>query len=216
MPTNHDLDELGRIATRVRVQPDWNLFAEYCEFRGKGERQKAFASLESFLTQAASWTYSARLNFTRATLGLSARFDHNEILLPQPLIRNLVVPTLREWREHEPSTAEASLWLGLLRCDNPTDHLTEALVLDPNCEEARRTLTDWILSDIEYNQHELPAFYIHDPRIDLAALDRAIELASGSRSIEWRTMIQQEADELRLNALRWLAAHPAEGDFASR
>jgi len=110
--------------------------------------------------------------------------------------------------------AEAHLWLGLLRCDDPSEHLADALKLDPNCEQARQVLVEWIIGDIEYNQHELPSFYIHDPREDLAALDRAADLLAGASTSEETFRQKLEIAELRRRAEGWLAAHPLPGDFA--
>jgi hypothetical protein len=73
---------------------------------------------------------------------------------------------------------------------------------------------EWIISDIEYNQHELPSFYIHDPRRDLAELDRARDLLAGASTSGETNRQKLEITELRVRTEGWLAAHPLPGDFA--
>ena len=106
------------------------------------------------------------------------------------------------------------MWLGLLGCDTPAEHLDRALELDAGCEPARQTLVQWILASVEYNQHELPNFYIHDPQVDLPELRRALELSDGSDDQDWAMNTRREVSELRTRAEDWLANHPREGDFA--
>jgi hypothetical protein len=168
--------------------------------------------LNCFLDDASAWGFSARLAFTRWALGESRRFSDPGFLLPQPAQERLILPTVRAWLDIAPSDAEPHLWLGLLRCDDPSRHLERALELDPTCELARRTLTEWILADIEYNQHHLPNYYIHDPHDDLKALDQASTLVEGSAVDEWTTEIHREIIELRTRAEDWLRSHRRPGD----
>jgi len=69
--------------------------------------------------------------------------------------------------------------------------ILNALELDPNCEPARQTLVQWILADIDYSQHELPAIYIHDPREDLKDLVRAEQLAAVTASSGWDGAVRE-------------------------
>jgi hypothetical protein len=211
MVSDADMDGLAELSGQARERTDWLGFARFCDLRGKGLRAEAFKSLSQFLAQATSWPFEARLQFTRWLLdrwrpGLN---------LPQPLHAHLVVPTVREWIKNDPHEASAHLWLGLLGCDNPTLHVERALELDPHLDSARKTLVQWILADIDYNQHEMPSLYIHDPREDLKSLERAESLVREGGSQEWVEGMRQEIPHLRRQAEEWLAAHPREGDFAS-
>ena len=94
-------------------------------------------------------------------------------------------------------------------------HVERALDLNPQLDLARKTLVQWILADIDYNQHEMPWLYIHDPRDDLKLLDRAELLMREGGSPKWVEATRQEIPELRKQAKQWLAAHPCDGDFAS-
>jgi hypothetical protein len=214
MPTNRDMDALVRLAKDVRLRPEWTAFAEFCELRGHGRRTESLQRLGVFLTDAASWPFDARLDFVKYILEKSDSVVDRSILLPQTICERLLVPTLRQWAASAPYDALPHLWLGLLRCDVPAAHLEHALELNPSCYVARKTLTEWILGEVEYNQHELPAFYIHDPRHDLEKLDRADVLVSPMASDAWVAKVKQEIAELREQAKSWLAAHPGESDFA--
>ena len=211
MDSDTDMDSLTRLAAQVGERTDWHEFARFCHLRGKGLRADAFKSLNEFLAKATRWPFEARLQFTRWLLdrwrpGLN---------LPQPLHTHLVEPTVREWVKNDPHDASAHLWLGLLGCDNPTIHVERALELNPQLDFARKTLVQWILADIDYNQHEMPSLYIHDPREDLKRLERAESLIREGGSQEWVEGTRQEIPDLRRQAEEWLAAHPDEGDFAS-
>ncbi|MDG2528929.1 hypothetical protein [Caulobacter endophyticus] len=215
MPWDKDLDRLRGIAAALGDKPAWRGFADYCAKRGAGLRPAAMTALEGFLDEAAGWTDDARLVFVRWLLPQSQGFMGQHLILPQPLHERVVTPAVRAWSVQAPHSAEPRLWLGLLRCDDPCAHLEAALALDPDCDLAKRTLVNWILADIDYNQHHMPAFYIHDPRRDLVDLDRVVALAGGGADGVWKADVLAEARSLRAVAERWLSDHPDEGDFAS-
>lgn len=204
------------IAIEARNQPGWVAYAAFAKSRSLGRRTEAFLSLGEFVTATASWTFEARLEFCRWLLEKSQGLDDQAIALPQPLKVSTAQPTMEEWSQRNPKSAEAHLWLGLMRCGDPSEHLALALDLDPSCETARWNLANWILADVEYNQHHLPDYYIHDPRADLEALDRAQGLIDGGLAEERAALLCAEASELRSQAEAWLALHPTPGDFASR
>lgn len=207
MPYDRDMDTLIFLAAEAGREEGWHDFSRFCEFRGQGVRATAMEHLNKFLCTTAQWPLEKRLAFSKWVLWRSRKFHDDRVVLPHPIRERLIVPTLRSWSEASPDEAEAHLWLGLLRCDDPSRHLDQALELDPSCELARRTLTDWIISDVEYNQHELPSFYINDPADDLGELDRASTLAAGASIESWVKIRQQEIADLRERALSWMATN---------
>lgn len=205
MPYNSDLELLIFLAGEARAQDEWLEFSRFCEFRGQGVRVEAMRHLDQFMRAAACWSFEARIAFSRWALWRSRRFRDDRIVLPHSLREELIIPTVRHWRETAPGEAEARLWLGILRCDDPSHHLEQALELDPSCELARQTLTRLILRDVEYDQHELPGFYIGDPADDLRELEQASNLASGSVEEAWALTVHQEIAGLRAQAEAALA-----------
>jgi len=211
-----DLDHLSELAGEAKKRPEWAGYAEFADCRSRGLRADALQLLEAFLKTAIAWSFNERFLFSRWLLECTLNPHNRALAMPQPLRVRLVVPTVKEWSSHSPENAEAHLWLGLLGCDNPAEHLAQALELDPSCYRARWTLVRWLISDVEYNQHHLPAFYIHDPRADLQALDRADELIEGGGAAhDDPARLHHQVSQLRRQAREWLAAHPRDGDFAS-
>jgi len=213
MAGNADWNKLAAIPERLAAVPEWAAFAEFATLRSRGLRAEAMKSLKGFVDDAAAWEFASRLRFTKWALQESRKYSDPNFFLPQPAQERLVLPTVREWLAAEPTDAEPHLWLGLLRCDDPFAHLERALELDPSCEIARQTLAHWILADVDYNQHELPSFYIHDARHDLRALDKVLRLTDGS-SGGWTTEVRLEVVALQARAAEWLKRHPRPGDFA--
>jgi hypothetical protein len=206
MPSDNDLNALIFLAAEAKKEDLWLDFSRFCELRGQGVRAAAMEHLDKFAQAAASWSFEKRRTFSQWVLWRSRKFQDDRVVLPHPLRERLIVPTLRIWCDTLPSEAEPHLWLGLLRCDDPSNHLDQALNLDPSCELARRTLTNWIISDIDYNQHELPSFYINDPASDLKELEKASKLASASTAEAWASNVHQEIAELRARAEDAVAA----------
>ena len=205
------MDKLAALASQAGERADWRGFVRFCEFQRKGLRADALKSLGEFLDEAANWPFEARLQFIRWLFD-TWRPSRD---LPQPLHARLAVPTIREWANRDPQQALAHLWLGLLGCDNPRLEVEWALELDPTLESAREALVQWIVADVDYNQHEMPALYIRDPRDDLEALGRAEKLIDEGKASDWIESAREEIRDLRRQAEGWLAAHPRQGDFAS-
>jgi len=164
--------------------------------------------LDRFLAETSGWDFALRLAFTTWALEESRQFSDPALLLPQPVHARLIVPTVREWLDIAPTEAAPHLWLGLLMCDDPARHLERALELDASCEPARQSLSQWILADIDYNQHHLPEYYLNDPRDDLNALDVAARLTDGSSVERWSNEARQEIAELRARAEDWIGKRP--------
>ena len=215
MPFDKDYDRLIAIAEVAETRPAWRGYAKYCGLRGQGLRPAAMAALDAFINDSDNWPFEARLEFIQWVLTEGRAFGDNAALIPQPLHARLAVPTVVEWSARSPNDARAHLWLGLLGLDAPLDHLKRALELDPTCEMARKTLFEWSLDDVDYNQHHMPDFYIHDPRPDLVDLDLIEGIVRGSTAISWVDERMAEINALRTIALEWLAAHPTDGDFAT-
>jgi len=213
MKTDYRQDKIFAAASETAL-PEWHGFVRYCEWREKGIRAKAFAELDAFLREAVNWPFETRLDFVLWVLRWGCDPLGNS-LLSQPLHAKLLVPTVREWNARDPGNAATYLWLGLLRQDDPSVHLEHAIEIDPRCEQARDTLSQWICGDINYHQHELPSYYINDPRIDLDDLDQVVELCMPFMKRPWAVYRRRDAARQRKRARAWLKDHPRPGDFAT-
>ena len=198
-----DLDKLLTLAESARTEPEWCGFADYLETHGRGLRKPALKALNQFLDLACNWAFSERQRFS---VWLLTSLHAGAIVAP--LRERLLVPTLREWNERSPNEAGLHLWLGLLGCDEPMAHFQKALEIDPGCEPAREKLAWWIKTDVDHNQHHLPAYYINDPSIDLLDLAEAESLCAGYESSGWGKIVLDDIREQRALAEAWLRDHP--------
>jgi len=173
-------------------------------------------ALKVFLDDTVAWNFIERLKFTKWLLSRSIGVSDPRVLIPHPLLSRMIVPTLREWQASMPEASEPHLWLGLLRCDDPRQHIQRALELDPSNQMARCTLIDWILGDVEYSQHHFPEFYIGDPEADLAILARAQHLTGLVEGQARKQVFLQEITELRENAKAWIKAGAAVNKLLAR
>lgn len=211
MPSPDDLDQLTLIAREAAAQEKWRSLAAYFENRGKGLRADALAALTSFLAEAIRWPFDERLRLTRWLADRRWEALNDPLLLPQPLLTKLVSPTLREWVEREPSCAEAHFLTAMIAVP-PSDavfaykrfHLRRAIALDPAHDEARLAFFDWLTSDAEYNQHEIPWGYLGDPKTDLDELREAEAVADKLTDPLRREKRLTEVARLREIATSWL------------
>ena len=141
MPYDSDMDLLILLAGEARKNDAWLEFSRFCERRGQGVRAEAMEHLDQFMRAAACWSFDGRMVFSQWVLWRSRKFCDDRIVLPHSLREQFIIPTLRHWSETASRAAEPRLWLGILRCDDPSHHLEQALELDPSCELARQTDT---------------------------------------------------------------------------
>lgn len=210
MPYDIDLDEIRKVALKSRGEGTWSQFALFCDLRGQGLRRPAFAGLAIFLAQAESWSYSERRRFAIWIGEASSRFRDRRVLIPHPLLKALIWPSLLDWAEHEPMNASPHLWMGLLydhavSVGGSARHFRQALALDPRCEQARIEIGELILRGVAYSQHALPYAYIDDPQTDLRDLDEAAALMEGVTKVTPQLLkMRRDIGERRTIAADWM------------
>jgi hypothetical protein len=143
-------------------------YKEYCEYRSQGRRQEAFRALNRFLAQASDWEFNDKKEFVDWILWVHFGLPDGSDLLPDPLYRNLIEPTLSEWREKEPGSGASFRWSG------GVENLRKALEIDRHDEIAQMKFAKAILNHTNYSIHELPTAYLGEPHEDLSDLEEAM------------------------------------------
>jgi len=180
-----DLGYLRELAEDASEHPGWSGMADYFRLRHQGLRREALEALDRLVAAAVTWPLSERIAFA-VWIGEKrlAYRGQPEAVLPVPLFRLLVRPTLEEWAQARPSDPWPLVWLARLSSGGSTWHappepfLRQALARDPLCIPARVDLVRATLADIVFHQHELPGAYLGEAAEDLSALDEAEDLLS--------------------------------------
>jgi hypothetical protein len=154
-------------ADAVRESASWQDYADFCLEYERGLRSQAFLILERFISRMELEHFMERRHFVSWLMKTSYRQDGRHMLLPYPLSRRIVEPTLLEWTVVEPSDSEPHRWIGGL------EHLEQAIELDPGDSIALRELVILLLSQVSYETQELPFGYLGSTSEGLAALSRA-------------------------------------------
>jgi hypothetical protein len=159
--------DLRLTAIAAAEVPEWSDYAAYCSKLECGLRPQAFASLRRFIDEMKRANFSQRKRFVAWVLSHAEQHNTSGMLLPHPLHKQLVEPTLDEWRQREPLSSVPLRWIGT------PDKLRLAITIDPSDEIAHRKLIRYILGVVSYDTHELPAGYLGDPQVGLQLLTEA-------------------------------------------
>ena len=144
----------------------WMGYSRYCADQESGLRARAFASLVEFIKSLQSTSSAERRAFVSWVLSFAEDRKGRHLLIPFPLEKQIVEPTLLEWETAEPDSAEPHRWLG------GQHHLERALEINPEDQVALKRLIVLYLSWIDYNGHELPYGYLGAISEDLKTLAR--------------------------------------------
>jgi hypothetical protein len=180
-------------AAEASASPEWAEYAAYCFEHERGLRRQAFKILDRFITGMEGTSFAERRRFVSWLLHRSDLRDGSQMLVPHPLHKRVIEPTLEEWLLVEPASSEPHRWLG------GYEHLKRAIELDPADEIARRRFVGCILGRIDYSTHELPHCYLGEPSADLAALAEAeAALPRSSRDYDRAGIAAEIAEQRRL------------------
>jgi len=182
---------LRHVASSARTTPEWSDYAAFCEKYERGLRRDAFIILERFINYLENAPFAERVSFVSWILPRADGIEGRHMLVPHPLSRRIVEPTLKEWAQAEPVCAEPHFWLG------GYENLKRALGLKPDDETIRRKLIAWILNRVDWATHELPTGYIGEPSEGIAALDEAEGLLAGLPGGVERTEFAAEVEGQR-------------------
>lgn len=212
MLRENGLDQLLVIAQEARAQTTWQGLGRFYDLRGRGLRKLSLAALTEFLGSLSDWSFEERLRLSRWIADQQVRVGDDTLLLPQPLVTELVSPTLWDWLAREPLSAEAhylvatiAIWPSDDASDDKMSHLKRSIALDAVHDRAREKLVQWLAGAVEYNQHHLPSFYIGDVEEDLTDLEEAEVVAKGICEPTLRESALDDVLRLMNLATSWVA-----------
>lgn len=200
---NDDLNKMIAKGEEARSRSGWELLADYLSLHGRGVRKPALVKLNQFVVLAAEWPFDERLQLTLWLL-----HDLGMGNYAAPLFWKIIAPTCREWLTHEPENAQAHFWSAKLHLGNVEADYRRVLELDPACDEARGALCSMLTSDVWFNQHHLPDYYINDPGVDLLDLAEAEAVWTGHGESKTAVYWLKEIADYRAYAEAWMRRHP--------
>lgn len=148
-----NFEGLDAVAAEAPASSIPNGFALYCTLRSNGQRPKALDALRVFLADTQSLPLEERKRITCWLLEAQVRAPQVHQLLPHPIMKGLVEPTLEEWLASSPRDAVAHRWRGYVFRDN--DSLRLALGIDHEDWLARSQLVTGLLTAVEFSTHHL-------------------------------------------------------------
>jgi hypothetical protein len=184
-------ETLNIVAAEASTFVEWAGYAAYCSQQERGLRRQAFTILESFILEMEHAPFLERRRFVSWLLHRTYLHEYNHMLLPHPLRKRIIEPTLTEWIQADPDSSEPHRWFG------GYEHLKRAIELDPRDEIACSKFVSFILGNVDYATHELPYGYLGKPSDDLRILAEAEATLQGLSSAEDRETAAQEISEQR-------------------
>lgn len=205
-----NFEGLIAVADSIAGQPQWILFARYCRLREQGLRSQSLQNIKQLIAEAAGWSDHARRQFADWIYSTSLRNPEVHQLIPTPLNRQLLVPTLQEWAASEPSNATPERWLGFATADH--QHFSNAISRDSTDDVSRYRLVSRDLADVAYQCHHLPGEFIGETETAISTLDRAKLLAAGFCNTDIAPTLEEEFNELYGKVRDWQAFQASGGD----
>ncbi|MEM1054763.1 MAG: hypothetical protein AAGI52_04500 [Bacteroidota bacterium] len=146
------IEALRKTATDASGDPSLESYAAYCRLREQGLRKQALSLVSQLADQLAVEPFPQRRRFIGWVLRQSIEGAHPPdglLLLPYPLVRRLIEPTLLDWTRWRPEDPEPHFWLGMLSSGHGTSvvfpeaaeqNFRDALSRDPAYEPALQGL----------------------------------------------------------------------------
>jgi hypothetical protein len=133
-----NFEGLSTIADQAMGRAHLKTFGVYCQLRSSGLRKKALDALRTFLSAARALAFDERKEIVSWLLETQLCAPAVNQLLPQPLIVELIEPTLSEWVLSFPTDGAAHRWCGYVAQD--ANSLKRAIAIDETDSVAR-----WLL-----------------------------------------------------------------------
>ncbi|MES2072000.1 MAG: hypothetical protein V4488_16710 [Pseudomonadota bacterium] len=148
-----NFEGLEGIANQAVALPHLENFSRYCILRSNGLRKDALSALKAFLNGATSLSFDERRKIVVWLLETQLRAPRVHQLLPHPVTRELIEPTLVEWIRLFPMEASAHRWRGYV--SRNIDALKRAVEIDAGDSIARGLLISQLISEVDFATHHL-------------------------------------------------------------
>ena len=149
-----NFEGLEAISQQARTRAHLELFADYCQLKAKGLRKAAATKLAEFTGNATALAFPARQAIVDWLLNTQRCAPQVHQLIPHPLAKQLVEPTLAQWTRDFPEDAAGHRWSGYFLSDR--DALRTAVRLDACDHFARTCLIQQLLKMVDHATHHLP------------------------------------------------------------
>lgn len=186
-------EKLQTLRERLACVPELADYVNYVDLLARGLRKEALRHIADLVATLRALP-TGRQRQMASMLSRETQDESGHRLLPEPLNRLFIAPTLEAWKLAEPNNPEPFRWTIVL------NDLIRAVELDPTCDQTRRRLIVKILGVVGYSTHELPAGYLGSVEDDLELLRVA---KRESQMIKDRTIREQYLSqiEMELNAI---------------
>jgi hypothetical protein len=182
--------DLLQVAEAAQAVEAYYFYAQYCILLEQGLRKKAFQSLNTFLSLAASWPFEERKSFVDWIYILLLHSSSSMSLIPHPLYTRIIEPTLEEWMQREPQNPVPFRW------KRTPESLRYAVSLSMEEEIARYFLIQTISQELHFAVHELPFGYCGNIEQDKLNLREMRRLLREIHNQEAREDFEKELDVL--------------------
>jgi hypothetical protein len=190
-----NFDGLTSLTSALRADPRLERLAAYCELREKGLRRQAFAELDGFLTEAASWDAEVQRALAIRVLDAHWKTPQAHQFLTDPLRKRFLERVLEEWRAADANDPVPARHLALLHGDRSL--LAEALRLNPKDDAIRAALAGMLLGLVDHAAHHLvEGKFIGDENEASALLTEAGSILAGAEDASSVRALMQNLEEL--------------------
>lgn len=179
------------IANAVEGNANLFLYAEYCRLRERGLRRDAFLVLNEFIELANTWDLEMRYRFVDDLYHLCEQNPEVYDLMPHPINRNLLEPTLQDWVKENPNDPSVYRWL------SGVENWRKSIALDETEQISRVRLVKHLIYNAYFSTHHLPEGYIGNPAEDLMGLNEASALVTNVENTALVEIFRTEIKDYR-------------------
>ncbi|MFK2825232.1 hypothetical protein QYG89_05975 [Bacillus sp. B190/17] len=172
-------------------------FKEFCLYKEKGLRKKAFNSLHSFIEEAKHWDQNQKKDFVSWLFKVFEKSENVHHILVHPLEENLLKPFLKEWMSEESKDPLPFRWYGLFfNTENRMKYLEKALEIGGKGEQrVLLKMIDMYFYSLWYSFHHISEdLYLGDVEEDKNILLKTEELCIDVKDVHSKKNVIETVD----------------------